>query len=507
MPRASSIASPARASTSGNSSAPKVRNTSAQGNALGPSTPQDLSPEWAGQPWRIVKLREVAESIQYGHTASSSKEEVGPRFLRITDIQDRNVDWGSVPFCEVPKKQIPKYLLGKGDLLFARTGATVGKSFLITTEIPVSVFASYLIRVRVTDEVDPRFVYYFFQSSDYWNQISESSAGIGQLNVNGTKLAALRLPLPPLPEQRRIVARIEELFSRLDAGVAALRHAKTQLQRYRQSVLAAAVTGKLTQAWREQHPDTEPVEELLARILLERRENWSARGSYKEPVATDALPLDIPSTWILTNIDSVISGIEAGKNFTCEERPPTEGETGLVKISAVTWGRFDELESKTVTRNDQIREEHLIHPGDFLLSRANTLELVGAPVIVEQITRHLMLSDKVLRFRFIEGSGKFALYWLRSKKGRKEIESRATGNQLSMRNIAQASLRAIPIPLPPLAEQHQIVAEVEARTTAIAHLEAELDRQITRSNRLRQSILATAFKGTLDETHCEERTL
>jgi type I restriction enzyme S subunit len=106
-----------------------------------------------------------------------------------------------------------------------------------------------------------------------------------------------------------------------------------------------------------------------------------------------------------------------------------------------------------------------------------------------------MLSDKVLRLRFIERLERFALFWLRSKLGRKEIESRATGNQLSMRNIAQASLRAIPLPLPPLAEQHQIVAEVEARTTAIDHLEAELDRQITRASRLRQAILANAFSG------------
>src|SRR5690606_16190894 len=131
--------------------------------------------------------------------------------------------------------------------------------------------------------------------------------------------------------------------------------------------------------------DTEPAEELLKRILKQRRAQWNARGKYKEPGAAEPLHLDLPSTWTITNIDSVISGIEAGKNFKCDERPPTEGETGLVKISAVTWGKFDELESKTVTKDNQIREDHVIHSGDFLLSRANTLELVGAPVIVEQI--------------------------------------------------------------------------------------------------------------------------
>lgn len=393
---------------------------------------------------------------------------------------------------------------------------TAGKSFIkgytnetdgIFTDHPVIIFDDFTTATKFVDfpfkvkssamkiltpkheAVNIKYVFYFMQTlrettethKRYWISI----------------FSKLPIPLAPVNEQRRIVARIEELFSRLDAGVAALRQAKAQLQRYRQSVLAAAVTGQLTQAWREQHPDTEPASELLERILEQRREQWTGRGNYREPAATQSLSLKLPSTWTITNIDSVISGIEAGKNFKCEERPPTEGETGLVKISAVTWGKFDELESKTVTRDDQIREEHVIHSGDFLLSRANTLELVGAPVIVEQITRHLMLSDKVRRFRFIERLEKFALFWLRSKLGRKEIESRATGNQLSMRNIAQASLREIPLPLPPLAEQHQIVAEVEARTTAIDHLEAELDHQLTRSNRLRQSTLRSAFCGTL----------
>jgi len=197
--------------------------------------------------WTKTTVGELADSIQYGHTASSTSEQVGPRFLRITDIQENRVDWETVPFCQIPQSQIPKYRLAKGDLVFARTGATVGKSFLIQTEIPESIFASYLIRVRVTKAIEARYLYYFFQCSDYWHQISDSSSGIGQPNVNGKKLATITLPIAPIAKQRRIVARIEEIFSRLDAGVAALRDAKAQLQRYRQSVLAAAVTGQLTQ--------------------------------------------------------------------------------------------------------------------------------------------------------------------------------------------------------------------------------------------------------------------
>src|ERR1700761_5789770 len=114
--------------------------------------------------WKSVTLKEVSENIQYGFTASSSKENKGPRFLRITDIQDNKVDWNTVPFCVIGDDEIKKYLLQDGDLVFARTGATVGKSFLIKGKIPDSIFASYLIRVRLTKGINEKYVSFFFQS-------------------------------------------------------------------------------------------------------------------------------------------------------------------------------------------------------------------------------------------------------------------------------------------------------------------------------------------------------
>ena len=101
--------------------------------------------------WRRVAVKDMADSIQYGHTASAVQRDDGPRFLRITDIQDGRVDWNAVPSCDIPKDDVPKYKLAPGDLVFARTGATTGKSFLIG-ECPEAVFASYLIRVRVRSE-------------------------------------------------------------------------------------------------------------------------------------------------------------------------------------------------------------------------------------------------------------------------------------------------------------------------------------------------------------------
>ena len=173
--------------------------------------------------WSRVAVKDMADSIQYGHTASAVEQKVGPRFLRITDIQDGRVDWSAVPSCEIPKADIPKYRLSSGDLVFARTGATTGKSFLIG-DCPEAVFASYLIRVRVLAEVDSRYLAAFFRSPDYWRQIEGGKRGIGQPNVNGTVLGEVQFPLAPLPEQRRIVADDREAIhaaGRGSGGIAA----------------------------------------------------------------------------------------------------------------------------------------------------------------------------------------------------------------------------------------------------------------------------------------------
>ena len=138
--------------------------------------------------WASFTLAELSALIQYGYTASAVRGS-GPRFLRITDIQDGAVDWDSVPTCEINKAEIEKYRLRSGDILFARTGATTGKSFLIR-ECPLSLFASYLIRVRPIEDVDASFLARFFDTSQYWQFISENVAGNAQPNCNGSKLAA-----------------------------------------------------------------------------------------------------------------------------------------------------------------------------------------------------------------------------------------------------------------------------------------------------------------------------
>lgn len=174
--------------------------------------------------WTVKNVSELCDKPQYGYTASATTEQIGPHLLRITDIQEGSVNWGMVPYCDCPNPQ--KYLLKKGDILFARTGATTGKSFLIE-ECPTAVFASYLIRLRVQKLVTPQYLYAFFQSPSYWEQISANTVGSAQPNCNATKLASIKVPIPSLEEQHHIVNHLEN-FQKKISGVKVLQTQATQ---------------------------------------------------------------------------------------------------------------------------------------------------------------------------------------------------------------------------------------------------------------------------------------
>lgn len=160
--------------------------------------------------WSTAALGEIAASVDYGVTASAAQQPVGPKFLRITDIQNGSVDWEQVPWCHCGDRAASDSRLQPGDIVFARTGATTGKSFLIRECPSDCVFASYLIRVRVRKEVDPTYVHHYFQTPEYWEQVTRNARGVAQPGVNASTLKILKLPLPSLSEQRRIAAILDK---------------------------------------------------------------------------------------------------------------------------------------------------------------------------------------------------------------------------------------------------------------------------------------------------------
>ena len=173
--------------------------------------PFDIPENWMWVRWGTLSI-----SIKYGYNTSAQKD--GKiKMVRISDIQNNQVNWDSVPFCNIPKEEITQYLLRKNDILFARTGGTVGKSYLVS-EVPENVvYAGYLIRTRYSEKLSPQYLKYFMESDLYWSQLKKGTTTTAQPNCNAKTLGKMVLPLPPLAEQKRIVEKLDKLLPLCEA--------------------------------------------------------------------------------------------------------------------------------------------------------------------------------------------------------------------------------------------------------------------------------------------------
>ena len=206
---------------------------------------------------------------------------------------------------------------------------------------------------------------------------------------------------------------------------------------------------------------------------------------------------ELPKGWAVATMGDLLLAIQAGKSLKCEERPPKENERGVVKVSAVTWGTFDAAQSKTLPKSFEPMSDTAIKAGDFLFSRANTLELVGAVVLVRNDHPNLFLSDKILRLDLDPALKPWLLKYLQSLEGKRKLAAVSTGNQASMRNIGQNELKSVSIPLPPLNEQRRIVEKIEAMFERIDKGAENLRGAKATLALYRQSLLKSAFEGKL----------
>lgn len=427
-----------------------------------------------------------------------------------------------------PRPQIEVKL---GDVLMTCAGPRnrCGVACLVESTPDRLMMSGKMYRFRPEpDALHPKYLAYLIQRRDTQLEIDRMKTGINDsgLNLTHDRFAQLRVPLPPLAEQHRIVAKIEALFSELDAGQDSLTRAQAQLQLCRQSLLKAAFQGRLTADWRAANPEKlEDPETLLFSIRAERDarykqalddwqealSTWRAGGEVGRKPAKPKRPADVipiapeelaglpvlPKGWSYCRFGEFIDGITAGNSFACDEREPSPEEIGVAKVSAVSWGEYNESESKTCRDPGRIDPELFIREGDFLLSRANTIVLVGACVIVRGVTKRIMLSDKTLRLHFGAGNQSFFLAYLRSVTGRSEIEKRSSGNQESMRNIGQDRIRSIIMPICSEAETEAVITILDQQISGLTQIENEIATALAKIIALRQAILKEAFSGRL----------
>jgi type I restriction enzyme, S subunit len=445
--------------------------------------------------WMWAISSDVCSSVRDGtHDTPKYVVDNGIPLVTSKNLKNGYIDFETARLISIEDhKQISlRSEVENGDILFAMIG-TIGNPIVVNIDRQFSIKNIGLFKKN--EAVIKSIFLRYWLLSEPLNKILEIQrfiSGTTQKFISLGSLRSIPIPLPPLNEQRRIVSTIEQLTDRSNKARAALEDVPKLIAQFRQSVLAAAFRGDLTADWREKNPDIEPASELLERTAIQLGENYQ-----ETRLSIDRSDDCSPKSWSWSKLKLVVRSIQSGKNFSCPEIPVTKDTVGLAKISAVTWDKFNSQETKTVIDKSKIDPKLFIKSGDLLVSRANTLELVGASVVVEEIDYKIMLSDKVWRIHLVDTDKKYVHYYLKSSLGRQEIESRANGNQASMRNLSQKAFQDIIIPIPPIEEQHEIVRHIEDALDAIDSILTHKLATLEELNQLDRSILAKAFRGEL----------
>ncbi|HHU46319.1 MAG TPA: restriction endonuclease subunit S [Bacteroidales bacterium] len=370
--------------------------------------------------WEWETIKDISNSIQYGYTGKALSQGKY-KMLRITDIQNNCVNWDSVPYVKIDEDKAEDYLLYDGDILFARTGATVGKSFLIVDLNEKSVFASYLIRIKPNKNINTKYIKFFLESNFYWEQISKNSVGTGQPNVNGTILGELRISIPPLSEQNRIVAEIERLFKFINT----IEENKFSIEEYfslmKSKVLDLAIRGKLI----AQDPNDEPASVLLERI---------GKGKKVTSDKTNC-PFELPNSWEVTEMQNICSLLDGEKR---NALPLPYLDVKFLRnqsgINLKKSGKFVSAETNLILVDGE-------NSGEIFKTKVDGYQ--GSTLKIIQISNEI--------------NEEYIFYIL--KKEHKLFKESKTGSAIP--HLNKKLFREYPIPLSPLAEQQRIVDKIE----------------------------------------------
>jgi type I restriction enzyme S subunit len=342
-----------------------------------------------------------------------------------------------------------------------------------------------------------RLLFYFLQSK--YSDINSRTKGIGIPHVNPQVLESIKLPIPSPSEQIRIVDEIEKQFTRLDACLAALKRVQGNLKRYRAAVLKVAGEGKLvpteSELAKKEQRKFETGTELLKRVLVERRKNWTGRGKYKEPVVPEPLAnFVLPGGWAWGSVQQLSTLVQYGSST-----KTNADSTGVpvLRMGNIQDGKFDLDSLKYLPKKHDEFPDLLLKNGDLLFNRTNSAELVGKTAIFKGVPSPCSFASYLIRVHFSEGClPDYASYWINSVFGRSWITG-CVSQQVGQANVNGTKLQSLAVPLPPLSEQKRIVAEVERRLSVVEELDNVVKLNLDRAKSLRQSILQKAFAGEL----------
>lgn len=466
--------------------------------------------------WRYAPLSALCVSVTDGDHLPPPKAETGVPFLVISDVR-----WGGIEFTGCRRVSEEYYAKlewirkpQERDILYTLVGS-FGIPVVVRDSQPFCV-QRHIGILRPSKHIELQYLAYALESKLVFRQASLVATGIAQKTVPLAGLRKIVIPVPPLAEQKRIVAKVDELMALCDrleaqqqeretrhatlarASLARFADAPTQANLQflfhlsytidpadlRKSILTLAVQGKLV----PQDPNDEPAEELIGRIATIRD---AKKAKQYEAVSADEVPFEVPSSWAWVRLGNISLTSDSGWSPQCLSEARSGTEWGVLKVSAVSWGVFKPEENKALPPGMASRPDCEVKAGDFLLSRANTEELVARSVVVDQTPPRLMMSDKIVRFTFPDEIERAFINLANSSGPSRDYYARnASGTSSSMKNIGREVMCNLPIALPPLAEQRRIVSKVEELMALVDELETQLAASRATGSRLLDAIVA-----------------
>jgi type I restriction enzyme, S subunit len=453
-------------------------------------------------PWQFVRLGDVARTMTGGTPRRDKPSYYGGPipWVKSGELRDGIVYDTEEALTKEGLESSNAKIFPKGTLCIALYGATVGKLGILGIDASTN---QAICGIFPSKEIDTRYLFRFLEGQRRY--LVEQGKGGAQSNISQGIIRDTTVPLPPIAEQRRIVAEIEKQFTRWDAGVAALKRVQANLKRYRAAVLKAACEGRLVPTEAELHragnaPDFESGADLLRRILVERRKRWNGRAKYKEPALADRASLsELPEGWTWAPLESITDAIGG---YAFESKKFCDSGYQVVKMANVRMGRLD-LNNRPSYISDvprQIVDKFRLKSGDVLITLTGTRkERDYGCVAAVKHEEKLLLNQRIARVRPFDGLiPTYLEIAMQSESYRNRFFAYETGN-VGQGNVGIRAVTFEPIALPPLAEQKRIATEVDRRLSVVEELESVVAANLHRTSRLRDSILQKAFTGALTE--------
>jgi type I restriction enzyme, S subunit len=427
--------------------------------------------------WSAQKLKFIA-SVQLSNVDKKSVEsESAVRLCNYVDVYKNDFITSEMPFMEATAsdRQIRDFMLRAGDVLITKDSEAwndIAIPALVASDLDGVLCGYHLAHIRPKPEVmTGGFLFRAFAAEGIADQFRITANGITRFGIGKDEITGALFPVPPLDEQHAIAAFLDRRTAQIDGVIAKKRRMIDLLHEKRQALISEAVTKGLD-------PDVPTKDSGI---------EWLCR---------------VPKHWSVERLKYTISKIEQGWSPQCDNRPADDDEWGVLKVGCGNGYEFDPTEQKALPLDVPPMPEYEIKPGDILMSRGNTRELVGSASLVRRVRHRLMLCDLLYRFHALprRAEAEFLVFSLRSPHLRFQIEREASGTSASMKKVGQETIRELVLCLPPVDEQKAIITHLRLLLDRLDEIVHRIESQIAKLREYRQTLISAAVTGQIDVT-------